>query len=65
MSRAVRTGFAWERDTGAPFINIAWDYRRGPLITPRIALERLGALLVAVAFWSMVIAVLRGCGGQT
>ena len=63
MSRPARTGFGWERDTSAPFIDITWDYRRGSLITPRIAFERLGVLLVAVAFWSLVVATLRGCWG--
>jgi hypothetical protein len=66
MIRPARTGFAWERDTSAPFIHISWDYRRGPTIswmgTPT---GRRLAVAITVAAWAVIIALaatLRGCG---
>lgn len=63
MSGRVRTGFAWAATPDEPFIQVAWDYRNGPLIAPRIAFARLGALATASVFWGAVLAVLCRCGG--
>jgi hypothetical protein len=64
MSRRARTGFAWAAAPDEPFIQVAWDYRHGPLISPRVAFARLMALATSLVFWGSILAVLFRCGGQ-
>lgn len=59
--RTMRTGFAYAAHPDQPLIDVRWDRRRGPVLTPRVTIGRVLLVILSAILWVTLINVARLC----